>query len=68
MNEAAGGMGLPSLSLASGPAVSEAGGSGGQSTTGEFVFGRKKDWSDVAVSIAPYVLGGLVIWAVMFRR
>lgn len=59
--------GLPPLNISSGPAVSEAGGSGGQSTTGEFVFGRKRGWADLAAELGPYAIGGFVLWMV-FRR
>lgn len=55
---------LPPLSLSSGPAVSEAGGSGGQSTTGAFHFksAAAETWQEVARQALPWAIGGLVVW------
>lgn len=56
---------LPPLNISSGPAVSEAGGSGGQSTTGNFSFGRKRGWADLVAELGPYAIGGLLLWMVL---
>lgn len=58
------GTGLPPLNLSSGPAVSEAGGSGGQSTTGAFHFksAAADTWKEVSRQAVPWVIGGLIVW------
>jgi len=65
-----GGPGLPPLQLSSGPAISEAGGSGGQSTTGPFHFksAAADTWEQVAGKVVPWAIGGLVVWLVFLRK
>lgn len=61
---AAGPAPLPPLNLSSGPAVSEAGASGNSSFTGDF-FGRKKGILQTVEAIAPWLVVGVLAWAVM---
>lgn len=59
-----------SLSASSGPAISEAGGSGGQSTTGTFNFksAASETWQETARQAVPWAIGGLVVWLVLLRK
>ena len=59
---------MPPLQISSGPAISEAGGSGGQSTTGDFIIGRKPGWESLVAQLGPYVIGGVVLWMVLKRK
>ena len=60
--------GLEALSLSSGPAISEACGSGGQSTTGDFFVGKKTGWPETVQMALPWVIGGLVVWLALGRK
>lgn len=64
-----GGMPIPNLTLSSGPAISEAGGSGGQSTTGAFYFksAAAETWQETARQAVPWAIGGLLVWLFLKR-
>lgn len=65
---AGGGAPLPSLALSSGPAVSEAGGGGNYTSTGDFYYGRKKAWQEAIESAAPILVLGVLVWFVIYRK
>lgn len=59
-------MGLPPLAISSGPAVSDAGGGNGSSTTGAIYFGSPQGPSGVSGLIQtalPWVAVGVIVWA-----
>ena len=56
-------MGMPPLSISSGPAIAEGQASStGTSTTGEFFFGGKPPDNSRAMLVGLLVLGGLIWW------
>jgi len=59
--------GLPSLGLSTGPAVSDAGGVDGWSATGAFNFKRDNSLGATVERLAPFIVIGVLVWAVMKR-